>query len=72
MDAAFYWIGVFHVAIYAIAGSAVVLFYVVFWAHWKAKLIVPILTWYAAKRRWDECHKHGLTDAEWERGEPKP
>jgi hypothetical protein len=67
-----YWFGVVHAVAYGLAGAAFVLIYAVFWVHWKAKLLRPIMEWYIAKRRWDDRHTHGLKDAEWERGEPKP
>lgn len=72
MDTALYWFGVAHAAAYAIAGVSWVMIYSLFWIHWKAKLIRPILEWYSAKLRWAARDTHGLSKAEWDRGEPKP
>lgn len=67
-----WWIGAIHVAAYSIVGTA----FAVTWLSWKAHALfgynAKIIQWHVARSRWARRHTDGLTDSEWEKGEPRP
>ena len=72
MSGVFYWIGVAHVAAYALVGGFILLTLATMKIHMWFQVMGRIIQWHVARARWNERHEHGLTDAEWDRGEPRP
>lgn len=71
-DSLIWWIGLIHVSVYAGYCSTWVLTSVIWKLHSIGRFNGRILQWHIARARWSRRHTDGLTEAEWQRGEPRP
>lgn len=67
-----WWFGAIHVAGYLAWGLLWMVALGTVKLHMAFKVMSRILTWHVARARWQARDVHGLSDAEWQRGEPKP
>lgn len=72
----FYWFGVVHAVAYCAGGCSAALSWLAAYATFKLanhrRFVKSMIEWKLAKNRWDRRHADGLTEAEWQRGEPRP
>ena len=68
----FYWIGIVHIVAYCAVGGFILLTIAVMKVHMWFRIMGRIIEWHIARARWNRRHKDGLTDAEWQRGKPRP
>lgn len=72
MSGFLWWIGAAHMVVYVSAGAFIAVTLVTVKVHMCFKVMGRIIQWHIARQRWNNRHTDGLSDKEWERGEPRP
>lgn len=72
MTVLIWWIGALHVAVYAIAGTLFVASYLTWRIGRYGGFLTEVIRWKVARARWERRHTDGLTETEWQQGEPRP